>query len=266
MTWNPAEGAAAGRGRNPSPPGQLRLFLLMVRWQFLSLRTLLPLLIVVQMLVASGMVIGLGFLFEDVSSRQALYLMTGGTVIALLLLGLVAAPQTVAQSKMQKTYDFMLALPVPRWALALSAAVVWMAVALPGMMVALFAAAFWYGLQLHPTLLLAPATLLTVLAATSIGFGVAHVLPNPAATAVVTQVLAFVMLFYSPINFPPDRLPAWLEMLHRGLPFQHAAVLMRGALAPDLAAGVDLSFSFLVLSLWVLVSWLLTLWILNRRP
>jgi hypothetical protein len=95
-----------------TPARGLQAYLLMVQWELLSLVPLLPFFIIVQFLIGGGMVIGFGFLFEDIPHEQALYLCTGGSVMALLMVGFIAAPQIVAQYKTAKTYDFMLSLPL----------------------------------------------------------------------------------------------------------------------------------------------------------
>jgi len=247
----------------PSISGQFRSYWLMVRWEMLGLRLILPLLMVVQFMVAAGSVIGFGFLFEEVPHTQALYLATGGSVVALLLLGLVAAPQMVAQHKAQRTYDFMLSLPVSRLALALASLTVWILVALPGMVLALVSAAAWYDLGLRISPLLVPAALLTVLVATSVGFAFAHALPHPNLVALISNVLVFGILMYSPINYPAERLPAWLQAVHQVLPIQHAAIVMRGALIEGM--GEPMGRSFLILGVWTVVAWAVMLWVLNRR-
>jgi len=245
------------------PLGGLRAYLLMVRWELLGLRLLLPVMIAVQVGVGAGSVIGFGFLLEEVSRRQAVYLASGGSVIALLMIGLVAAPQMIAQHKAQKTYDFLLSLPVPRAVIGLAGMTVWMIVALPGMAFALTAAALWYDLGLRPGLTLIPAVLLTVFVSTSVGFAFAHALPHPSLTHLITQLLAFFILMYSPINFPPERLPGWLQALHGVLPFQHAASLVRASLFAEPEHG--LGTSFLVLSAWTIVGWAITFRVLARR-
>ncbi|MGH9320097.1 MAG: ABC transporter permease [Vicinamibacteria bacterium] len=239
-------------------------YLLMVRWELLSLRQMVPIMIIVQLFMGAGTVIGMGFLFEDIGPEQVLYLSTGGPTIALLTVGLVMAPQLVARHKMQKTYDFMLSLPVPRSTLALAGLTVWMMLALPGMVLALLSAALWYQLDLQVSFLLFPTLLLTMVMATSVGFAIAHAIPHPSVTALVTQVLAFVILMYSPINFPAERLPVWLQKAHAFLPFEHAGILVRASLAEGHAS--QLACSFAVLVVWSVVASGVTLWVLNRRP
>jgi ABC-2 type transport system permease protein len=248
----------------PSGPSYcLRSYLLMMRWELSSLRMVLPILFVVQVLMGAGVVMGFALLFDRVPLMQARYLATGGTVVALLIIGLVAAPQMVANQKMSGTYDYLWSLPVPRLTQVLASLTVYAAVALPGMVLSLVVAELRFHLDLTVSPLVVPAALLTVLMATSVGYGLAHAIPQPMVTGLITQVLAFGILLYSPINFPPERLPGWYAAIHHYLPFQHAAVVMRDALTDGL--GTNVRFSYAVLSAWTLLGWLVTWRVLGRR-
>lgn len=241
----------------------LRSYGLMVLWELTSLRLILPLMIVIQLLIGAGLVIGLGFLFSDIPRSQALYLATGGAVVALLMVGLVMAPQRTASRKAERSYDYMLSLPVPRSVLALSGITVWAIVALPAMSLALAAAAWWYDLELRIGPEILPAALLTVLAGASLGAALGHTLNHPSLIILMTQVLSFFILLYSPINYPAERLPQGLQLVHQVLPFEHAAIVMRGALTEGLAGPTGRSF--LILTAWTAGAWALTLRVLSRR-
>ncbi len=249
--------------RMTGPTYWIRSYLLMLRWEITSLRQLLPVLFVVQLLMGAGVVIGFGLLFDQVPEALALYLATGATVISLLLIGLVAAPQVVASQKMAGTYDYLWSLPVPRIVEVLASLTVYAFAALPGMLVALLVAAVRFDLDLVVSPLVVPASLLTVLMATSVGYGFAHGIRQPMVTGLITQVLAFGILLYSPINFPADRLPGWYATLHDYLPFQHAAAVMRDSLTVGLVENVGRSY--VILLAWTLAGWLITWRVLGRR-
>lgn len=247
-----------------SGPGYwLRSYVLLLRWEMTSLRLVLPILLVVQLLMGAGVVLGFGLLFDRIPEAQAVYLATGATVIALLMVGLVAAPQMVANQKMTGTYDYLWSLPVPRLVEVLASLTVYGAMALPGMIVALGVAVLRFDLPLRVGPLVIPAAGLTVLMATSVGYAFAHGISRPMVTGLITQVLAFAILLFSPINFPAERLPAWYATVHRYLPFQHAAVVVRDALTGGGTPG--LGFSYAILSLWTVAGWLVTWRVLGRR-
>lgn len=236
---------------------------LMVQWELQSFSFMLPIMIIVQLFMGAGIVIGFGFLIPNLSSGQAFYLSTGAMVINLLLVGLMMVPQIVANRKMANMYDFLWSLPVPRIVGVLATLTVSIMVALPGAIAALVAGTFLYGLELNFSPLIIPAALLTILVSSSIGFAFAHAIKNPMLTLVITQALFFVVLMFSPINYSADQLPGWLAAVHQYLPFEHSAKLVRGTLSGGSSA--DLLPSFLVLSAWALASWLLTFIVLNKK-
>ena len=77
----------------------LRDYGLMLKWQALSSKTILPISLVVQLMVAFGFVIGLGFLYPSITPNIAKFLTTGAPTISLLMVGLVVVPQLVSISK-----------------------------------------------------------------------------------------------------------------------------------------------------------------------
>jgi ABC-2 type transport system permease protein len=242
----------------------LRSYALMVEWEARSFRLILPLAIVVQIVLGAGLAIGFGFLVGEVSTLQAIFLATGVTTISMITVGLVLVPQLVAQRKQAGVHEYLWSLPVPRTTSVAASLTVNSLIALPGTALALVVAGWRYHLAFSPSFLLIPAALLTLVSCASVGFAMAHAIGNPMVTSMVTNVLVFVILLYSPINFPPDRLPSWLATLHMGLPIQHAANVMRAGLTDGLATHVGTSFA--ILGSWALAAWLLTAWVVGRRP
>ena len=79
----------------------------------------------------------------------------------------------------------------------------------------------------------------------------------------LTQVIIFGVFMFSPVNFPPERLPAWLAALHRLLPVQAMAEVVRGALAGgEFAAG---GRAYLVLGGWCVAGFAASYAALARR-
>ncbi len=58
-----------------------------------------------------------------------------------------------------------------------------------------------------------PATLLVSLTAAAVGYGMASLL-KPTLAMLMTQVLVFVILLFTPVSYPADRMPAWLQAAH----------------------------------------------------
>ena len=248
-----------------SGPGYwFRSYLLVVRWEILNQRLQLPLMVAMQVLLGAGMAVGFGLLIPDPTGPTALYLATGATVIPIMTVGLVMLPQIIAQQKIDGTYEYIFGLPIPRMAMYFAGLTVWSLIAMPSAVMALGVAAWRYDLDLSISPLVIPGGLLVVAVASAIGFAFSHALPNPRITHLVTQLLIFAITLFSPISFPAERLPGWLQAVHQWLPPEHAANVMRGTLTEGLLDD-PLWESFAILGVWALGSWILTAWVITRR-
>jgi ABC-2 type transport system permease protein len=240
----------------------LRDYALLVQWQARRVSWLLPLVIGVQTVLAVGIIVGFGFLLPEVDAATALFLTTGAPTLLLLVIGLVLVPQMVSEAKTQGTYGWMRALPVPRLAFLAADATVWFAAMLPGLVAALLVARWHYGITLSISPLAAVAILLVGLTATGIGYAIASFVP-PMVTLTLTNLLLFGALMFSPINFPADRLPEWLQTVHEVLPITSMADVMRGTLASDtFSVGAT---PFLVLAAWCAAAFAASYAALNHR-
>lgn len=131
------------------------------------------------------------------------------------------------------------------------------------MVVSLMVAALRYHLTFQPSPVLLPAVMLVALASTAIGYAMGHASPMPMLTNVLTQVLNFFALGFSPIAFPSDRLPAWLATVNHVLPFEAMGTVMRSGLSPGLAAGAPAAYA--LLAAWTLGCLLVAAAAVNRR-
>lgn len=235
----------------------------MTRWEFGSLRMLLPLIVAIQVVTGGGFALGVGLLYADMPMRSALYLSTGVAVVTLITVGLVLGPQLVAQHKLAGTYDFMWSLPVPRTTQAAAWVAVNSVIALPGMAAAVLIAGLRFDLDLRLSWSIVPAVFLTIVGATMIGYAFAHALRKPMVTQLITQLLIFVILGFAPINFPPENLPGWLADLNLFLPFHHMANVIRAGLSEGLVSGV--ATSYLVLGGYTVASVAVASRVLGRR-
>jgi ABC-2 type transport system permease protein len=240
----------------------LRSYRLLLVWQARRLKGFLPLAIVVQALFALGIVAGYPMLFPQIDRLTILFLATGAPTITLITMGVVAVPQLVAQAKTEGTLDYMRALPVPRLVYLFADLTVWLAVVLPGVVFAIVVGAVRFDLDLAVTPLVVPAMLLVALTATSMGYAIASLLPQMVAN-LVTQILVVFVLMFSPLNFPADRLPAWLAAVHQVLPFQAMGEVVRGTLASSTFPMGGAAFA--LLGAWCLASFVVTYRILSRR-
>lgn len=236
----------------------------MFRWGMLRVRFVAPLMILIQIILSVGIVIGFAFLIPGVDQDPvaAQYLATGAMAISLIAVCMAFAPSMVAQQKMQGIFDFQRALPVPRSATLVADVTTWVLIALPGLAAGLLAAALRFDLELRISPLVLPAVLLVALTCVAIGYTIAYLVP-PMAAQMATNVVLFFALMFSPINFPAERLPAWLATFHEVLPLTYMAQAIRETVAvPE--GGVS-PLPFAVLSAWCLIGLLVCQWVMSRR-
>jgi ABC-2 type transport system permease protein len=240
----------------------LRNYGLMLKWQALSSKTILPLSFVVQLMIGVGFVIGLGFLYPTISPDTAKFLTTGAPTISLLMIGLVLVPQMVAMAKTEGTFDYIWSLPVPRMIFVAADATIWLTVALPGALLSVVLGAVYYHFGLHVSWLVIPAVLLISMSGIFLGYAIAHGVKNPKLTQVLTQIFVFVIMIFSPIMFPASQLPGWLAAVHKVLPIQYMADLSRGTLT-DL--NVNMGQAFAVVGGWCMLGLITTSLLVQRR-
>jgi len=235
----------------------------MLRFDLASSRSWLASFVIVQVLMGAGMAIIYGFYLGDMPPAAATFLATGAPTQALVPLGMAMLPSLIAVRKIEGTYDFMWSLPVPRTATAASSFTIFTLLALPGVAASLGVAAWRYDLDLRVSPWVVPAVLLVSLMAASVGFGVGHAVPDPGITNLITNLIIFVVLMFSPVAFPIENFPGWLAAAHRVLPFWHMGNVVRDSLTDGLVPAVGTSY--LVLGAWTLGTWLLAAWAIRRR-
>ena len=242
--------------------GYTRGFFLLLRWQYLRQRQLVPILAAVQVFLAVGVVYGLSYLIPHIDTNTALYLTTGAPTLTLILIGLSVVPGEVTLSRLSGHYEYVTALPVGRLAPPLADVTFWLVSALPGMVISLVVAGLRFHLHLKISPVVVPAVLLVAMTASAAGYAMAAVL-KPQIVQQMTSFLSVLLLLFSPINFPISRLPGWLQVVQRGLPVKYMADLIRYSLTGRFASGIGLTVA--VLALWCAGSLVLTARVALRR-
>jgi ABC-2 type transport system permease protein len=258
-----AVAAATLPAKRTGPANWLHSYAAMLRWEIVGARLFLPLLVIMQIVIGAGFVVGFGLLIPNVTTGAALYLTTGAVVMSLITIGLLVTPQLIAQQKMQGSYEYIWSLPVPRSAAVAASTSLAGLIAVCGIVAALLVGAWRYDISfaVHPSVI--PAMLLTVVAASLLGAAVAHGVGNPQATMLYSQVAIFFTIGFSPINFPIDRLPGWLAAVHHVLPFHHMALIVRASLTNGMVTATVRDW--LNVLAWTLLAGLISGLILVRR-
>jgi ABC-2 type transport system permease protein len=241
----------------------VRAFGLLFRWEYFRLRREVPLIIVVQVALALGVVYGLAFLIPNIDPRSAAYLATGAPVTTLLIFGLSAGPQEVSQAKLSGRNAYISALPVPRLAYSAARLSFWLLVQLPGTALAIVVASLRFNFALDVSLAVVPAILLVAFSGSSVGYGLGEVM-KPEVASQLGSFLSILVLLFSPINFPVERLPEALQVIHLALPIKYMADLVRWSLTGGFADSIPLAFG--IVTLWC-VAGLVACWrAALRRP
>ena len=237
-------------------------YALMLKWQALANKPLLPIEIAVQVMIAVGFVIGISFFFPEITPVTAKFLTTGAPTLILLMTGLVLVPQMVALARKEGTFDYIWSLPVPRMIFVLADATVWTLVSLPGVILALVIGAIYHNFSLEVSLLVVPAFLLIALTSTFIGYAIAHGAPRPEMAHLLTQILVFAIMIFSPVVYPTEQLPGWISAVHSVLPIKYMADLSRGTLTN---LDVNLPLAFGIVGVWCLIGFSITFLVIRRR-
>jgi ABC-2 type transport system permease protein len=240
-----------------------RSYVLMARYEVLGLRLEWTLILIIQLLMGAGMAIMYGFFFEDLGPTQVAYLVSGAPALALIPVGFVILPAAIADQRALGTYDFTWSLPVPRSAAALASITVATAAALPAVAATILVATWRYDVALRPTWAFAGAVVLTALMTSSVGYGLGHAIKNPLLINLIGNLTIFFVLLFSPIVYPPEQLPGWLQAIHQVLPFQHMAATLRAGLTDGMIT--DVTGSYAVLVAWTVGAWALAAAIVGRR-
>lgn len=241
---------------------QLRSYRLLLTWQALRKKEYLPLMMAVQALFSLGIVLGYPLLFPMLDRTSIYLIATGAPAITMISVGLVALPQTVGEQRSEGSLDYMRSLPVPRLAYLAADLTVWLGIVIPGVALGVLVGAWRFGLDLQVSPLVVPAVLMVALTAACVGYAIASVLPY-VLTVIVTQALVIFVLMFSPLTFLPEKLPVWLEAIHRVLPIQAMGELIRGTLAPN-EFGLPLG-AFLTLGVWCILGFGVTYLTMTRR-
>lgn len=240
----------------------MRSFGLLLKWNLLRLRSDLVFFVGIQSLIAIGIVVGFSFMIPNLDTESALYLTTGAMTVSLITMGMSIAPQNVAQHKELGVLDYQRSMPVPRLALLAADAIVWIAVALPGLAVVLAVAMLRFDLDIAVSPLLAGAIVLVAAASAAIGYGIAY-LAKPVLVTMISNAVLILALMFAPVNYPADRLPDWAATMHSWLPFQYMAQAIRETTAVP-AGGVP-ALPFVVLLLWTATGLAITSRVMMRR-
>lgn len=217
---------------------------------------------IVLILLSLGIAIGFTYLYSDIDPQSVLYLATGAPAIVLIMTGLVILPNQITNARMEGHGEFLRTLPVNRAAILAADTTIWLLVTIPGILISTLATHLIFNPGFSISIWFLPAYLLCALTCIGVGYGFSYAMPPMMAMA-LSQVIAFMALMFSPINFPMSRLPAWLQVVHSILPIDAMAQITRSALA---VSSFEVSaWTILKAVIWCIGGYCISISILNRK-
>lgn len=238
-------------------------YLAMLRWVITQQRILFWSVLFSQLALGIGAAVMYRFYVGAMDPTAATYLVSGIPALSIIPVGFIMVPTLVIQEKYRGTHEFTWSLPVPRLAPVTATFTVFTAISLPVAALSTAVAAWQFDAALRPGAYVIPAAVLVALMGTSVGYGLAMVVPEPRITNLILNVIIFVVLLFSPIVIPIDHFPDWAAAVHHLLPFFHMSNLLRATLTSGLA--VDAATSLGILLMWTVVGWATVVRVVTRR-
>ncbi|GEL76366.1 ABC transporter permease [Tenuibacillus multivorans] len=230
--------------------------------QFLRNAGFLVFMALIQILISIGIVIGFTYLIPNPDTHSILFLATGAPTIILIMVGLVILPQQIGTAKADGYMEFIRTWPVNRSVILGADTTMWLIISIPGIVVSSVVAHFMFNPGYDVSWTVIPALLLIALTSIGVGYGFSYLL-SPTASLSISQVVVFGALMFSPVNFPMDRLPEWLQTLHEILPIYSMAEVMRASLA---ASTFDATLgNYFNLFIWCVLGYGGAIFILNKK-
>ena len=179
-------------------------------------------------------------------------LMTGSLVFALGLMTVNNLAQVLLTERFSNTLKLVMTSPVHP--LSYAAGIVAFSLVL-GMLTAAAVLSFSpvVGINIHLNLWLAPVLALTSLSLTGIGVVIATWAPTAEIGNLLANVTGIIVVMLSPVYFPIERLPHWLQWVVRFSPYTHAGAAVDGILSGRGGYGHEVVYLALITSAGLVV-------------
>lgn len=212
--------------------------------------------------ISIGIIAGFNFLIGEATKEAVLYISTGAPAFILIITGLTMLPQQVAISKSDGYIDYQRTWPIRRPVLLIAETIMWLLISVPGVILSILFAHFVYSPGFSLSLTVVPGVLFTALTCIGIGYGIAFFCRQEVAL-IITQIIVFGVLMFSPINFPIENLPDWLQSVNRVLPIYSMGEVMRASLAQSTFT-VSLGH-YINLGIWCIIGFGGSMFVLSKK-
>lgn len=216
----------------------------------------------IQILISIGIVIGFTYLMATPDDYSVLYLATGAPTLILIITGMVIVPQQIGTAKTDGYLEYMRTWPVKRSSILGADTVMWILITIPGITISSIVAYFMFDPGYDVSWTIVPALLMIAITSIGVGYGFSYLL-LPDISLGISQIIIFGALMFSPVNYPMERLPEWLQMVHNVLPLHSMSEIMRASLA---SSTFSASFGhYIILLIWCVLGYGGAVFILNRK-
>ncbi|MGL5549070.1 MAG: ABC transporter permease [Culicoidibacterales bacterium] len=233
----------------------------LIHWSLIRHKTLLPVFTITQGILAFAIVYGLALLIPELTLTEALYLSSGATTLGIIAVGCVLSAQIINTSKQDGIITYQKTLPISRVNILLADFCIWGLASLPGIVMSFIAAYLRFDFTVSITIIGIITIIFSQIAMISVGFSIAYLFSSN-SVALVTQLIMIVGLLFSPITYPAERLPEWLNIIYSYLPFVPISNLIRTTF---FNIGTINTRDIFVIAFWTVLTFGLSLWTLNKR-
>lgn len=240
----------------------LKNLFLILKLQALRMKVILPFFSILQIMVGVGMIIGLGYFIPDIDKNLALFIVSGGPAITIMTVGMTLVPQIIAEDKDKGVFDFFWSLPIHKSTLLIADIIIWTSATLPGVILSIVVGSVYYNFTVIPNITLIPSYFLVAITSTLVGYAIAYASPNMKITNLIANFLIFSLFLFSPIIYPINRLPQFLQFLHKVLPIKYMADLLRGGLTNT---QLNMELAFLIVTGWFFICSIILFILMSKK-
>lgn len=205
-------------------------FRLLFRLLFTDIRQEAPFLVVFSMLVPLGLLWALGTYVTE-RGTDAAWFLAGNAVVAVSISSVLFTLNRVALMRLRQELDFYATLPVERTAFLAALFCLAQVAVLPGLTTSLVFGHWLVDLPLSQVAVAFPLALLAASSLTVVGAWVGTLVDSPGRLYLYTTMGYLIVLFFTPVMIPPERVPTLLRFTLHLLPPGQAALALTEGLA-----------------------------------
>ena len=227
----------------------MRILLALLKTRFLGMRDGLLWILATSVLFPFLLLFFVGLLSpsEEVQSR----VLSGAITSSVILNAVFLFGQSFAAQRARGEYELYATLPISRLTFIVGTLIANLCTSLGGAIVLVVVAVAVFNFNIQPTLWLIPSLLFGAASVVGIGLIVGVLSPGPGEAALITNLVVYILSYATPVFYPIEVLPDFLQVVSTWLPTTHAAAAINASLqggdAPLVSLGILLCWTFIFL-------------------